>query len=120
MEFACKNFNLEEVIRCSLKLSKSDFKILGLLINNPHKKLDTAFISSKLNLDLSTVQRSLKKMNEQNIVKRSQINLKSGGYFFVYHSDTKEIKKAVKEIINNWVNKFNFEIERWDTPKQFK
>jgi predicted transcriptional regulator len=114
MEFACKNFNIEEVIRCSLRLTKSDYKILKLLMENSNKKLDTNYIASKLNIDLSTVQRSLKKMNERKLVRRSQINLEKGGYSFIYCiCDKEEIRYSVKKIIYNWVDKFNSEIERW-------
>jgi predicted transcriptional regulator len=114
MEFACKNFDIEEIIRCGLNLTKADFTILQFLMQNSKNKLDTNIISSKLSLELSTVQRSLKKMYQEKIVKRSQINIKSGGYSFVYCiCDKKEIKDKIKGIINNWTEKFNLEINNW-------
>ncbi len=114
MEFACKNFNLDEIIRCGLNLTKADFRILEFLMKNSTKRIDTNVISRELNLELSTIQRSLKKMYEQGLVKRSQVNLKSGGYSFVYCvCDKKEIKEKIKIIIKNWTDKFDLEINRW-------
>lgn len=114
MEFACKNFNLNEVVRCSLNLSKADFKILQFFMSNPTRRVGTHIISKELNLELSTVQRSLKKMHQNNLVKRSQINLESGGYSFVYCiCDKKEIKEKIKGIIDNWTEKFEEEINKW-------
>ncbi|NCN86639.1 MarR family transcriptional regulator, partial [archaeon] len=34
IDFACKKFDIEEVIKCSLALSKSDFRILKFLMQN--------------------------------------------------------------------------------------
>ncbi len=114
MEFACKKFNLDEIVRCSLNLTKADFKILQFLMKNSSKRIDTNFIASNLDLDLSTVQRSLKKMHQSEIVRRSQINLKFGGYSYAYCiCDKKSIKDKIKAIINNWVEKFNTEINKW-------
>lgn len=114
MEFACKNFDLDRIIRCGLSLTKADFRILEFLMKNPKKKIDTNLLSRELNLDLSTVQRALKKMYEQQLVKRSQINLPSGGYSFVYYvCDKKEVKGKVKRIIKEWTDKFDLEINRW-------
>jgi predicted transcriptional regulator len=39
MEFACKNFDIEEVVRCGLGLTKGDYKILKFLIDNQSKNL---------------------------------------------------------------------------------
>lgn len=114
MEFACKNFNLDEIIRCGLNLTKADFKVLEFLMKNSTKRIDSNLLAKELNLELSTIQRSLKGMYEQGLVRRSQINLKSGGYSFVYCvCDKKDIKNKIKEIIQNWTDKFNLEINKW-------
>jgi len=39
MEFACKNFNLEEVIRCGFNLTKADFLVFEFLMKNHTKKI---------------------------------------------------------------------------------
>ncbi len=114
MNFACKNFNVEEVVRCGFSLTKAEFKILEHLMKNNAEKISAKSISQSLKLELSTVQRCLKKMTEKNIVKRTQINLGDGGYIFYYCvCDTKEIKTQIKDIIKKWFDKTNEEIDRW-------
>ena len=114
MDFGCKRFNLDEVVRCSLNLTKAEFKILEFLMKNHAKKFESSDIAKALKLDRSTVQRSMKKMTEKNIVRRSQINLEGAGYTFVYCICNKqEIKIFIKSIIRGWVDKFDSEIERW-------
>lgn len=114
MDFACKKFNLDEIVRCSLTLTKAEFKILEFLMKNSTKKFSSIELANKLNLELSTIQRSMKKMTEKNIVTRSQVNLQKAGYTFVYCICNKiEIKNIIKSTITTWTNRFNQEIENW-------
>ena len=113
MDFACKSFSLDELIRCSLGLTKAEYKILDFLMKNQTKKFNTEMLSKNLRLDLSTIQRSMKKMNEKKLVKRSQINL-SVGYSFVYCiCNKKDIKQIISSNIKNWTDNFYLEIEKW-------
>ncbi len=114
MDFACKQFNLDEVVKCSLSLTRAEFEILEFLMKNSAKKFHSSDIAKSTKLDLSTVQRSMKKMSEKNIVRRSQINLDGAGYTFVYCVCNKqEIKDLIKATIKGWADKFDSEIERW-------
>ena len=114
MNFACKNFRVEEVVRCSLALTKAEFKILEYLMKNHSEKIGANKIAKDLKLDLSTVQRCVKKMTEKVILKRTQINLSEGGYIFYYCICNKiEIRGKIKDIIKNWFEKANEEIDRW-------
>ncbi len=114
MDFACKNFKIEEIIRCSLNLTKGEYKILDFLIKTDKPKLSSQEISESLGLDLSTVQRCLKKLYEKEIINRSQINLSSGGYQFNYGiNDKTKIKEMVISIIQKWTDKFEEEIRNW-------
>ena len=83
IDFACKKFDLEEVVKCSLGLSKSEFKLLKFLIEND-KEFTTEKLSEKLKLDKSTIQRAVKKMHEKGLIRRGQINQSVGGYVFLY------------------------------------
>ena len=113
IDFACKKFDLEEVIKCVLGLSKSEFKLLKFL-ERYEKKFTTKQLSKRLDLDKSTIQRSIKKLHEKNLVIRSQMNRSSGGYVFLYKlKDKKEIRKFVMKIFNNWINTFKRKIEVW-------
>ena len=113
IDFACKKFNLEEVIRCSLVLTKTEFKIIKYLMTIK-KKLNSQEISNKLNIGLSTSQRAIKRINDKGLIIKSQRNLKKGGYVFVYSIKEKAIfKEKTLEIIHNWVAKVEKEIKRW-------
>jgi predicted transcriptional regulator len=114
IDFACKKFELKSVIKCSLGLTKSDILIMTFLIKNDESFFSSQYISKNLMLDLSTVQRSLKKLTEKNIVTRQQKNLYSGGYVFSYRiNDKKIIRKQISDIIHGWVKKFDLELEKW-------
>jgi predicted transcriptional regulator len=114
MNFACKNFKIEEVIRCSLSLTKAEFKMLEYFMRNQSEKISTDKISKDLGLNLSTVQRCVKKMTEEEILRRTQLNIRNGGYLFYYCvCDKREIKTKIKDIIKKWFEKTNEEITKW-------
>ena len=113
IDFACKKFEIDEVVKCGLGLTKSDLAIMYFLIKNK-KTFNSNEIASKLKLDLSTVQRSLKILNEKNIIVRSQNNLSSGGYLYIYKINEKKIiKDLIMETINSWTRKVELELDRW-------
>jgi len=114
IDFACKKFDLKEVIRCSLTLTKTEFKIVESLIKNPDKKFTTKEISQKFNIGLSTSQKAINEIDKKGLIKRSQKNLQNGGYIFIYSIKEKEIlKKRILEIINNWVQKVEIKMKEW-------
>ena len=53
IDFACKKFDIQEVVKCSLGLSKSEFKMLKFLIENENQ-FTTEELAEALNLDKST------------------------------------------------------------------
>ncbi len=113
IDFACKKFDLEEVIKCSLGLSKAEFRLLKFMVEH-EKKFTTDELAKKLNLDKSTIQRSVKKLHEKNILTRSQINQSAGGYVFLYRvKDKTNIRKIVTDTIDNWVSVFKKKIADW-------
>ena len=104
IDFACKKFDLEEVIRCSLNLTKTEFKILEYLMKNSDKKFTTQEISKIFKIGLSTSQKAINEINKKNLIKRSQKNLGKGGYVFIYSIKEKPILKQkflVKSIVLN-------------------
>ena len=52
IDFACRRFDLNEVIKCSLGLTKSDYKILQLLISESNEYLSSEEISKKIKIDI--------------------------------------------------------------------
>jgi len=113
INFACKDFDLDKVIKCSLTLTKSEYNILKLLMNSENN-LSSEEVSEKISIDLSTAQRSLKKLREKKLIERNQINLSPGGYVFLYKAKNKsEIKNKISESINLWTKKLDFELSNW-------
>jgi len=142
IDFACKEFKVEDVIKCALNLSRADLKVLKYFLNaepeigtdeNPPlfsaptpssayalpytntPWVDTETLSRTLELDLSTVQRSVKKLYEKEVLQRSQQNLESGGYVFIYKIHSKnEIKNIIMNIVQGWAEKLGKELEQWE------
>lgn len=113
IDFACKTFEIQEIVRCSLGLTKSDLKIINYLIKNK-SFMSSKSISKELGLELSTVQRSLKKLHEKKIIIRSQTNFSKGGYLFNYKINNKtEIRKMIKNIIKEWFERAEKELDKW-------
>ncbi len=111
LEFACKRFEIDEVLKCSFGLNKTEFLILKKLLSR-EKKVDE--LSSELGKDKSTIQRSLQKMLNKGIVKRSQRNLKKGGYVFYYKSINKQlIKEHINKLFENFRRIVNKTINEW-------
>jgi predicted transcriptional regulator len=113
IDFACKKFDLDEVVKCILMLSKSEFRILKFLAEHDGK-FTTENLSKKLNLDKSSIQRSIKKLHEKNLVVRSQANQSVGGYLFLYRiKDKNLIKKMVTDMLGGWVETFKKKLSGW-------
>lgn len=115
MDFACKEFKIEDVIKCALSLTKADIKVMKYFLNETEQWTDTESVSKALKLDISTVQRSVKKLHEKEVLQRSQQNLDGGGYVFRYkvHSRTK-IRNIIISIVNSWADRLGQELEKWE------
>ncbi len=114
IDFACKEFRINDVIKCALNLTRADMKILEYNILKNEQWNNTDIIASETDLDLSTVQRSVKKLHEKGVLIKSQTNLDGGGYSFIYRiKDKEEIKKLIMNIVNTWVKKVENELEEW-------
>lgn len=112
IDFACKRFDLNEIIKCSLGITKAEKVIMDFFISNS-EEFNSTEISKRTRLQLSTVQKALKKLHEKNILLRSQKNLDNGGYVFVYRANSKqEIRQTIKDIIRGWSEKVEKEVDR--------
>ncbi|MCA9487380.1 MAG: MarR family transcriptional regulator [Nanoarchaeota archaeon] len=114
IDFACKKFDIEDVVKCSLGLSKSDYALLKFLSKHSTKKFDTEELSRELSLDKSTIQRGVKKLYEKDLIGRSQMNQQVGGYLFLYSiKDKKKINELILDIVNNWVKVVKDNLGKW-------
>ena len=115
VDFACKEFQIEAVIKCGLNLTKAELQVLKYLLGNDTRWFTTEQIAADLSLDISTVQRSVKKLTEKKVLQKFQNNLDGGGYFFVYRIKNKrEIKELIMEIIHSWVERVEKELIIWE------
>lgn len=113
IDFACKRFELDEIIKCSLGLTKSDMVVLKHLIRSG-EEYNTEELAKKLGLDLTTVQRSMKKLHGKGVVDRRQQNLQGGGYVFYYESaPKKKIRQVIEEIVHSWVKQVSAALQNW-------
>lgn len=114
IDFGCKKFEIDAVIKCGLALTRSELEILKFLVNNDENSYSSNDIAKELNIDLTTSQRALKNLREKKLVRRMQRNLSPGGYVFLYKIINRdEVKKQLMNIIHNWVQRVEKEISEW-------
>jgi predicted transcriptional regulator len=115
MDFACKEFKVEDVIKCALNLTKADLKVMKYFLNETEQWVDSDSLSKALELDISTIQRSVKKLHENEILQRSQQNLDGGGYVFRYKIYSRaKIKNIIMTVVNSWADRLGQELEKWE------
>ncbi len=113
INFACKEFRLEEVVKCALALTKADYKLLDYMMKQK-QWFTTEELAKTLKLNLSTIQRSVKKLYEKEILERKQNNLDGGGYLFVYNiRDQKAVRDIIMNIVESWKEKVEKELQHW-------
>jgi len=114
IDFACKEFDLKDILKCGLGLTKSEFILFDYFIKNSDKESTTLSISKILDMDLTTIQKGVKKLYEKGIIIRHQKNLDNGGYVYTYECNSKpKIRKIIKDIIDKWSLKVHQEIDKW-------
>jgi predicted transcriptional regulator len=114
IDFACKSFDLKDVVKCGLGLSKADCKVCMHLIRHMGEEFTTEEIGRQTRLTLSTVQRAVKKLHEKGVIFRHQENLEGGGYQFTYRSKGKpEIRRIISEIIDGWTKSVDDALQKW-------
>lgn len=114
IDFACKQFVIDDIIKCAFGLTRSEFKVFKMLVDNPHEIFVSSVIATSLSLDVSTVQRAMKKLNEQEVIVRSQSNFSKGGYEFSYQlKDHEFIRKKIHNLLKNWLVHVDDALTRW-------
>lgn len=114
IDFACKSFKLKDIIKCSLNLTRSDYELLEFLMKNDEKDYTTMMLSKSLKLNITTIQKSVKKLHDKNVIFRSQKNLENGGYIYFYKiKDKKFVRDMINNIVRSWANKVETELKKW-------
>jgi predicted transcriptional regulator len=84
-------------------------------LNEIERWIDTDTLLKVLNLDISTIQRSVKKLHEKEILQRLQQNLDGGGYVFRYKINSRaKIKNILMTVVNSWAYRLGQELEKWE------
>jgi len=113
IDFACKKFDFNEVVKCGFGLTKSEFLIFEFLRKN-RREFKTIELARELNLEISTVQKAVKKIYSLGCLVRKQRNQSQGGYFFVYRIENQEILRSkLMLFVSNWFLLVKSSISNW-------
>jgi len=113
IDFACKRVPIEEIIKCSFALNKTDYLVFKTL-TAAKVEIPIQDIQDSIGKDRTTIQRSIKNLINKELIHRRQINLDSGGYMFYYCIKKKEeIKKQIYTNFENWQGKVLDELNNW-------
>ena len=113
MEFACKQIDLDAVVKCSLGLTRAEYRVFKKYMALK-KQITLADLSKKTGLDRTTVQKASLKLVEKGLLSRFQHNRPRGGYEFLYSiADRKEIRAKVRNIVKSWWEAVDDNLQYW-------
>ena len=108
----CKLIQTKDVVKCALTLTKKEYEIFTFLVKNREEWFTTENLRDKLQCNLSTVQRAMKKLYESNMVDRMQNNLDTGGYIYIYKIVHRgRIFEILDKHIDNWAREAKRKLE---------
>ncbi|OIO26529.1 hypothetical protein AUJ14_01540 [Candidatus Micrarchaeota archaeon CG1_02_55_22] len=112
LSFACKPFDLDEVVRCGLGLSKSEMRVFSASLR--HAEFNASGLAQRLGLDRTTVQKAASKLLAKGLLKRLQRNRDGGGYEYVYAAPSKTVvRERVRVIAGEWFKAVDAGLEGW-------
>lgn len=113
IDFACKRFDLDSVVKCGLGLTRAEFLVMKYFLGHK-RECRTSGVSKELGLKLSTVQKAVRKLYGKEILVRHQKNLEGGGYVYTYECVSRDkVKQIIKDIVRNWGRRVEDEIDKW-------
>ncbi len=96
-----KNPQCDEIVKSIFNLNERDIKVYHKLQELGPSRADE--IARHLNLERSTVYRSLQKLTDCGICIKKTETLKKGGYYHSYEcKDISQIKKLAEKCIEKW------------------
>ncbi|MFP4402634.1 MAG: helix-turn-helix domain-containing protein [Candidatus Nanoarchaeia archaeon] len=114
VDFACTQISIDDIIKCSFGLTKTELEIFRFLVSHKHTRFSTHELSLKLNLDITTIQKAVKKLTSKGILKKDQKNLEQGGYVLLYQCIGQEhIKKIIMSNFENFSKKVEESLCDW-------
>lgn len=113
INFACQTITLEQILKCSFNLKKTDMNVLKILLES-REEMSIEDIIKFVDKDRTTIQRAVKNLFEKELIKRRQINLEKGGYTFVYSAKPKsDLRTKVMQIFDSFRDSVENEITHW-------
>jgi predicted transcriptional regulator len=104
----CTTFTLESIMCCIFGIKTFDVMVYFTLLNNGALRVND--IAELLNRDRSTIQRSVQSLVNAGLVRRKQINLKEGGYYYIYEAiPFSDVKNIIKDTMEKWCS----EVKEW-------
>lgn len=114
LDFACRPLEMDQMLKCGLGLTKAELSILHHFLKNCRREMASEEISKEMGLDLTTVQKAVKKLHGRSAISRFQRNLGNGGYLYLYRCNSRqEIRELLKKTIRLWVGGMENAIDRW-------
>jgi predicted transcriptional regulator len=111
VDFACKQIDKKEIIKCAFGLTKTEVSIFFFFLKHEDKTYSSTLLSKLLQLDLTTIQKAVKKLHQRGVLKKYQKNLEKSGYVFEYQIIPKDkIKEIISKEIQDWVKKVEAEL----------
>jgi len=111
----CSTFTLESIMCCIFGIKPFDVAVYLTLLKEGTSRVNT--IAELLNRDRSTVQRSFQNLVNVGLVKRKQVNLKGGGYFYNYEAiPFSEVQSIIVDTMEEWCR----EVKKWITKIEDK
>lgn len=112
LDFACKRFPIDQILRCAFGLSGTEFSTLKALLKKGEATVEE--LAEQLKKDRTTVQRSMTPLVEKGLVKRRQYNLDGGGYQYSYSPKDKAwIKEHINQHFAHFSEQVKSEVEKW-------
>ena len=115
IDFACKQFDLDTVIKCSLGMSRSDYAVFSYLLRAGERHAcSSEQVAKHFRIDLTTAQRALKRLHGKDLLHRTQQNFEGGGYTFIYSiKNRRHLRKLIGSTVSAWAKKVEDELDRW-------
>lgn len=112
LNFACKRFPIDQILRCAFGLSGTEFTTLKALLKKGDATVEE--LAEILKKDRTTVQRAMSPLVAKGLVQRRQYNLDGGGYQYSYSPKDKVwIKEQINQHFSNFSEQVKSEVEKW-------
>ncbi|HIQ38791.1 MAG TPA: hypothetical protein EYH53_02155 [Methanothermococcus okinawensis] len=99
---------LENIMCCIFNIKPLDVAVYFILLKNGPSKVSR--VAELLNRDRSTIQRSVQNLINVGLVRRKQVNLRKGGYFYRYEAiPFNEVRCKLLRTMEEWCD----QVRRW-------